>query len=93
MRRCGDDDAAVENRQAFREFLEKCCHAAAGSLANVVPRTCLDLRESGRMGWDALELWGPDVERVEPLTGGVANEVWSVPSSFKVICLYCLLVV
>ncbi|XVV17509.1 phosphotransferase enzyme family protein [Actinoplanes sp. CA-131856] len=30
------------------------------------------------MGWDALTQWGDDVVRVEPLTGGVANEVWSV---------------
>ena len=31
------------------------------------------------MGWEALEQWGDDVARVEPLTGGVGvNEVWSV---------------
>jgi Ser/Thr protein kinase RdoA (MazF antagonist) len=30
------------------------------------------------MGWDALARWGEDVVRVEPLTGGVANQVWSV---------------
>ena len=31
------------------------------------------------MGWDALEQWGDDVARIEPLTGGVGvNEVWSV---------------
>ena len=31
------------------------------------------------MGWDALEQWGDDVARVEPLTGGVGvNEVWIV---------------
>ena len=30
------------------------------------------------MGWEALEQWGDDVERVEPLTGGVANQVWSL---------------
>ncbi|MEU4155234.1 phosphotransferase [Actinoplanes sp. NPDC026670] len=29
------------------------------------------------MGWEALGQWG-DVTRVEPLTGGVANDVWSV---------------
>jgi Ser/Thr protein kinase RdoA (MazF antagonist) len=29
------------------------------------------------MGWEALELWG-DVARIEPLAGGVANDVWSV---------------
>ncbi|WP_091604552.1 phosphotransferase enzyme family protein [Micromonospora mirobrigensis] len=30
------------------------------------------------MGWEALRHWGDDVTRVEPLTGGVANDVWSV---------------
>ena len=30
------------------------------------------------MGWEALELWGDDVARIEPLTGGTANDVWSV---------------
>lgn len=30
------------------------------------------------MGWEALEQWGADAERIEQLTGGVANEVWSV---------------
>jgi Ser/Thr protein kinase RdoA (MazF antagonist) len=30
------------------------------------------------MGWEALEQWGDDVARIEPLAGGVANEVWSV---------------
>ncbi|SCE77650.1 Phosphotransferase enzyme family protein [Micromonospora mirobrigensis] len=30
------------------------------------------------VGWEALRHWGDDVTRVEPLTGGVANDVWSV---------------
>jgi Ser/Thr protein kinase RdoA (MazF antagonist) len=30
------------------------------------------------MGWEALGLWGDDVTRSERLTGGVANDVWSV---------------
>ena len=30
------------------------------------------------MGWEALEHWGDDVARIEPLSGGVANDVWSV---------------
>ncbi|MGL4967897.1 MAG: phosphotransferase enzyme family protein [Inquilinus sp.] len=29
-------------------------------------------------GWDALGKWGDDVARIEPLAGGVANDVWSV---------------
>jgi Ser/Thr protein kinase RdoA (MazF antagonist) len=30
------------------------------------------------MGWDALRRWGDDAARLEPLTGGVANDVWTV---------------
>src|SRR5215207_6687872 len=30
------------------------------------------------MGWEALEQWGDDVALIEPLAGGVANDVWSV---------------
>jgi len=30
------------------------------------------------VGWEALEQWGDDVRRVAPLTGGVANQVWSL---------------
>jgi Ser/Thr protein kinase RdoA (MazF antagonist) len=30
------------------------------------------------MGWEALQRWGDDVSRIEPLAGGVANDVWSV---------------
>ncbi|MFC4110428.1 phosphotransferase enzyme family protein [Micromonospora zhanjiangensis] len=30
------------------------------------------------MGWDALGRWGDDAVRLEPLAGGVANDVWSV---------------
>ena len=30
------------------------------------------------MGWEALGQWGDDVVRVERLSGGVANDVWSV---------------
>lgn len=29
-------------------------------------------------GWDALGQWGDDAVRIEPLSGGVANDVWSV---------------
>src|SRR5437016_13535016 len=28
--------------------------------------------------WEALGRWGDDVARIEPLAGGVANDVWSV---------------
>jgi Ser/Thr protein kinase RdoA (MazF antagonist) len=30
------------------------------------------------VGWEALGQWGEDVARLEPLAGGVANDVWSV---------------
>jgi Ser/Thr protein kinase RdoA (MazF antagonist) len=32
------------------------------------------------MGWEALKQWGDDndVDRIEPLAGGVANDVWSL---------------
>jgi len=29
-------------------------------------------------GWAALKQWGEDAARIEPLTGGVANDVWRV---------------
>jgi hypothetical protein len=29
-------------------------------------------------GWEALDQWGEDAIRIEPLAGGVANDVWSV---------------
>ena len=31
-----------------------------------------------QVGWETLGLWGEDVGRIEPLAGGVANDVWSV---------------
>src|SRR5262245_56604484 len=30
------------------------------------------------MGWEALRRWSEDATRVEPLSGGVVNQVWSV---------------
>jgi Ser/Thr protein kinase RdoA (MazF antagonist) len=30
------------------------------------------------VGWQALRLWGEDAARIQPLAGGVANDVWSV---------------
>ena len=30
------------------------------------------------VGWEALGQWGEDVARIEPLAGGIANDVWSV---------------
>ena len=42
----------------------------------LAPRPAPD--EDEAVGWSALERWGRDVTRVAPLTGGVANQVWSV---------------
>src|SRR4029453_10898771 len=30
------------------------------------------------VGWEALGQWGEGAARIEPLAGGVANDVWSV---------------
>ena len=30
------------------------------------------------VAWEALKLWGTDAVRIEPLAGGVANDVWSL---------------
>jgi Ser/Thr protein kinase RdoA (MazF antagonist) len=30
------------------------------------------------VGWEALSHWGEDATRIEPLAGGVANDVWSL---------------
>ena len=39
----------------------------------------MTFREDVAVGWEALDQWGDDVARIEPLTGGVGvNEVWSV---------------
>ncbi len=31
-----------------------------------------------KLGWETLGQWGEDVVRIEPLAGGVANDVWSL---------------
>ena len=36
------------------------------------------MEEEVAMTTATLEQWGDDVARVEPLAGGVANDVWSV---------------
>jgi Ser/Thr protein kinase RdoA (MazF antagonist) len=35
-------------------------------------------RKMWPVGWEALAQWGDDAARIEPLAGGVANDVWSV---------------
>jgi len=39
----------------------------------------MTLRQDVAVGWQALDRWGDDVARIEPLTGGVGvNQVWTV---------------
>ena len=39
----------------------------------------MPVREDVAVEWEALEQWGDDVTRIEPLTGGAGvNEIWSV---------------
>jgi Ser/Thr protein kinase RdoA (MazF antagonist) len=38
----------------------------------------LGFRTEMPVGWDTLWLWGEGVGRIEPLAGGVANDIWSV---------------
>jgi len=35
-------------------------------------------RKVSQVGWESLGRWGEDAVRIEPLAGGVANDVWSV---------------
>src|SRR3954454_10925607 len=44
-----------------------CCHRFPGPA-----------REDMPVGWEALERWGHDAVRIEPMTGGIANQVWTV---------------
>ncbi len=37
------------------------------------------------MGWEALKDWGPSAQKIEPLTGGVANDVWSLRLNGEVV--------
>ena len=57
--------------------------AATGTRRGIHDRAshASDVRNSERMWpvvWEALEQWGDDVAGVEPLAGGVANDVWRV---------------
>ncbi len=49
--------------------------AVSGGRRRSGSRTSAKIRP---VGWEALAQWGDDVARIEPLAGGVANEVWSV---------------
>src|SRR6476660_9591989 len=52
------------------------CAAGAGQCM-----ACVKMEKALKMspvGWEALRQWGQDVARIEPLAGGVANDVWSV---------------
>ena len=45
--------------------------------SETAPSDVRKARTVWRMGWEALEQWGEDAARIEPLAGGVANDVWS----------------
>ena len=52
-----------------------------------------DVRNSAKMspvGWEVLRQWGEDVARIEPLAGGVANDVWNV-RVHRHLAVFCLL--
>jgi Ser/Thr protein kinase RdoA (MazF antagonist) len=52
-----------------------------GSLIQLelIIKTMVDQKsEAVPAGWEVLKQWGEDVIRIEPLAGGVANDVWSV---------------
>jgi Ser/Thr protein kinase RdoA (MazF antagonist) len=54
----------------------------AGIVSSLITGSPLTIRSTtgaaSPMGWEALARWGENVERVEKLAGGVANDVWSV---------------
>ena len=63
----------LRRRSLFPTNLDWRCHSLSSR------RALHDLREDVAVGWEALDQWGDDVARIEPLTGGVGvNEVWSV---------------
>ena len=59
-------------RVGLRVSLKSLAYSWARNASAALPR------ENGLMGWEALDQWGHDVVRIEVLSGGVANEVWSV---------------
>ena len=67
----GTDDEPChhcENNEVVHQYSDRASQAS-------------DVRNSAKMspvGWEALGQWGEDAARIEPLAGGVANDVWSV---------------
>ena len=47
-------------------------------LAHGVRVAFRDFAMMWRVGWETLNQWGDVVTRIEPLAGGVANDVWSL---------------
>src|SRR5579859_7614110 len=50
----------------------------SASLSCLGRERCSKFCENVVMGWDALEQWSDNVSRIAPLSGGVANDVWSL---------------
>ena len=67
----GTDDEPChhcENNEVVHQYSDRASQAS-------------DVRNSAKMspvGWEALRQWGEDAARIQPLAGGVANDVWSV---------------
>src|SRR5690606_18646043 len=57
-----------------RDFVELSCSGLGLKLSSRKS----DWTGVSPVGWEALGQWGEDVARIEPLAGGVANDVWSV---------------
>ncbi len=59
----------------MQDFIEIADHVREGN-PNFLLRRGISLMSP--TGWEALRQWGEDAVRIEPLSGGVANDVWSV---------------
>jgi Ser/Thr protein kinase RdoA (MazF antagonist) len=59
-------------------WLIMCAIRVVPRLRSIYPAPLSGCSRMPPVGWDALGLWGGDAVRIEPLAGGVANDVWSV---------------
>ena len=71
----------LRRRRLVRTSVDWRCHSLSSR------RALLTIREDVAVGWEALDQWGDDVARIEPLTGGVGvNEVWTLTYRGKPSC-------
>jgi Ser/Thr protein kinase RdoA (MazF antagonist) len=84
MRPMGEHYRRLRSSRWDRGEREGALHDAwrrAAAVGRDSGRVTNQVRNSAKMSavkWKALEHWGDDVARIEPLAGGVANEVWSL---------------